>query len=74
MQVRIRYRDGICVNAVIVTLECERLAHIAGLQDLIAFRLIQGEWISESGKVVSFEFPDESGAAPAGVVAVPRQA
>ena len=72
MQVRIRYKDGICVSAVIVTLDCERLAHVAGLQEMIAFRLVQGEWISESGKVVSFEFPEESGAGIAEPVAVPR--
>jgi hypothetical protein len=73
MQVRIRYADGMCVSAVIITLDCERLAHVAGLQDLIAFRLVQGEWISESGKVAAFEFPDATDAGVADVVALPRR-
>jgi hypothetical protein len=74
MQVQIRYSDGMCVKAVIVTFESERLAHVAGLQDLIAFRLVQGDWISESGRVASFEFPDAPDTDAANTIAVPRPA
>ena len=53
----IRYSDGSFVNGVIHSLEgCIIRAAVAGFDDAVEFRLIEEEWISEGGAIVTFEF------------------
>ena len=54
----IRYSDGSFIDGVIHRLEGGTLrAAVTGLDDAVEFRLIRGEWVSDSGNAVTFEFP-----------------
>jgi hypothetical protein len=58
----IRYSDGSYVDGVIHRLEGATLrAAVAGLDDAVEYTLIQDRWISETGLLVTFEFPIERG-------------
>jgi hypothetical protein len=58
----IRYADGSYVEGVIHRLEGATLrAAVAGIDDAIEYTLMQDKWISETGLVVTFEFPKETG-------------
>jgi hypothetical protein len=56
----IRYFDGSYVEGVINRLEGRTVrAVVAGVDDAVEYTLIQNKWTSESGLVVTFEFPVE---------------
>jgi hypothetical protein len=56
----IRYFDGSYVEGVINRLEGRTVrAVVAGVDDAVEYTLIQDKWTSESGVVVTFEFPAE---------------
>jgi hypothetical protein len=58
----IRYSDGSYVEAVLHRLEGAILrAAVAGIDDAVEYTLMQNRWISETGLVVTFEFPMEKG-------------
>jgi hypothetical protein len=58
MKMLIRYSDDSFVEGMIQRLEGDRLwVTVAGLESEVEFILIDGEWVSESGKAVTFEFP-----------------
>jgi hypothetical protein len=58
----IRYSDGSYVEAVLHRLEGATLrAAVAGIDDAVEYTLIQNKWISETGLMVTFEFPIEQG-------------
>src|SRR5437764_2577168 len=53
----IRYSDGSYIHAVIHRLQGGTVrAAVPGLEDAIEYRLIRGQWTSEMGVVVTFEF------------------
>ena len=54
----IRYSDGSYAEGVIHRLEGATVrAAVAGLDDAVEYTLMQDQWISEMGLVVTFEFP-----------------
>ena len=56
----IRYFDGSYVEGVINRLEGRTVrALVVGVDDAVEYTLIQDKWTSESGVVVTFEFPIE---------------
>jgi hypothetical protein len=56
----IRYPDGSYVDGIIRRLEGGTVrAAIAGIDDAVDYTLIQDNWTSEMGLVVTFEFPIE---------------
>jgi hypothetical protein len=58
----IRYSDGSYVEGVIHRLDGATLrAAVAGIDDAIEYTFMQDKWISETGLVVTFEFPIENG-------------
>jgi hypothetical protein len=58
----IRYSDGSSVECAMHRLEGGIVrAEIAGIEDAVAYTLIQGKWISETGLAVTFEFPLDTG-------------
>lgn len=58
----IRYSDGSYVEAVLHRLQGATLrAAVAGIDDAVEYTLMQNKWISETGLVVTFEFPIEKG-------------
>lgn len=56
-EVRVRYADGCCRDAVILTLNgaVMRVA-VQGCDDAVEFTLINGNWFCEELEPVSFEF------------------
>ena len=58
----IRYSDGSYVEGVIHGLGGGTVrAAVPGIDDAIDYTLIQNEWTSKTGLVVTFEFPIEKG-------------
>ena len=58
----IRYEDGTAAHAVIYRLIGGNLrAAVEGVEDPVDFKLIRGNWVSERGAGVTFEFPIEIG-------------
>ena len=58
----IRYSDGSYVEGVIHRLEGATVrAAVAGIDDAVGYTLIHDKWVSETGLVVTFEFPMEIG-------------
>jgi hypothetical protein len=58
----IRYSDGSYIEGAIHRLEGATMrAAVAGIDDAIEYTLIRDKWISETGLVVTFEFPMEKG-------------
>jgi len=58
----VRYEDGSKAHAVIYRLIGTHLrAAVEGVEDPVDFKLIRGNWISDSGAGVTFEFPIEIG-------------
>jgi hypothetical protein len=56
----IRYSDGSYVEGVIRRLDGGTLrAAVAGLDDAVEYTLMQDKWISETGLVVTLDFPIE---------------
>jgi hypothetical protein len=56
----IRYSDGSYVEGVLHRLEGATVrAAVAGIDDAVEYTLMQDQWISETGLVVTFEFPNE---------------
>ena len=58
----VRYEDGSKAHADIYRLIGAHLrAAVEGVEDPVDFKLIRGNWISDSGAGVTFEFPIEIG-------------
>jgi hypothetical protein len=58
----IRYSDGSYVEGAIHRMDGATLrAAVGGIDDAVEYTLMQNKWISETGLVVTFEFPIETG-------------
>ena len=59
----IRYADGSYAHGVICSLTGNTVgAAVAGVDDVVEFKLVRGAWTTGRGLVVTFEFPHEAAA------------